>query len=176
RTASKACRLPWMSETMATCIRLLEVTLARTRVLNALGLAAVTAEVAARALSPRDGTLRPVAVEAGSYFSPQEIGRARRYARPQRMLGLAAGAAETLAIVGLARRPPRRDSIALAAARLSLVGTVAPLPLRAVMRERARGAGVGTPRWGGGGTELAQRTADPALPAAAPAPRAGAPA
>lgn len=150
------------------------MTLARTRVLNALGLAAVTAEVAARALSPRDGTLRPVAVEAGSYFSPQEIGRARRYARPQRMLGLAAGAAETLAIVGLARRPPRRDSIALAAARLSLVGTVAPLPLRAVMRERARRAGLVTQSWGGWATDLAKSTAISTVAASALGAGAGA--
>jgi STE24 endopeptidase len=150
------------------------VTIDRTRVLNALGLAAVTAEVAARALSPRDGTLRPVAVEAGSYFSPDEIGRARRYARPQRILGLAASATETLAVAALARRPPRRDSIALAAARLSLATTVAPLPLRVAMRARARRAGLVTQGWGGWAADLAKGTAISTVAAAALAEGAGA--
>ncbi len=131
----------------------------RTRALNALALAAVTAEAAARALSPRDGMLKPLAVEAGSYFSPQEIDRARAFARPQRALGLGAGIAETLTLAAFARRPPAHRSIALAAAQLSLATTVAPLPLRAVMRARARRAGLVTQGWGGWAVDLAKGTA-----------------
>ena len=131
----------------------------RAHLLNALGLAAVTAEAAGRALSPRDGLLRPVAVEAGSYFSPEEIDRARRFARPQRTLGLAAAAAETLALAAFVRRPPRHRSVALAAAQLSLAGALAPLPLRAAMRVRARRVGLVTQGWGGWTVDLAKGAA-----------------
>jgi STE24 endopeptidase len=152
-----------MSETMATCIwratRVVGVPAQRAHFLNALGLAAVTAAAAARALSPRDGTLRPAEVNAESYFSPEEIGRVRRFTRPQRALGTAAAAVETAVLLGFVRRPPRTRSAALAAAQMSLAGTLAPLPLRAAGRARARHAGLITQDWRGWALDLAKTTA-----------------
>src|SRR3954465_11637056 len=78
-TASKAWRLPWMSETMATCMDLrgrpgrwafcTNVERPR-RVAVAVVAAFVVAEAAVLLLRPRDGVIAPVPVDPGSYFTP----------------------------------------------------------------------------------------------------------
>ena len=52
-------------------------------------LAVAAAEGARRLLSPREPPIEPAPVDLLDYFSPAEIERGSRYARPQRALGLA---------------------------------------------------------------------------------------
>src|SRR6476659_3125391 len=110
------------------------------RVALALVAAAAAAEAAVVLLRPRNGTIEPVHVEAGSYFTDAQIERARAYRRPQLMLFGAGAAIEVGALAWLARRPPRalrgpfrRPAAAGAAtgAALSLGLAAAQLPLGA---------------------------------------------
>src|SRR3954451_15438250 len=126
------------------------------------GLAAATAGVAAALLRPRDGLIAPAPVRVEEHFSAAELTRARAFRRPQRALGLTASAVELALLGALAARPPallRRAHPALAGAGLSLLLTAAPLPLRAVARERARRVGLVTQSWGGWGADLAKTSA-----------------
>lgn len=116
-------------------------------------------------LRPRDGIIEPAHVSAGSYFSPQEIERARDFRRPQ--LALYGG---TLLVQGgllawLVLRPPARlrgpfrqplAAAALAGATLSVALEVAPLPLSAVARQRSIDIGLTTQSWGGWAGDLAK--------------------
>src|SRR5919204_5764762 len=95
RTASSAGRLPWMSEMTAMRIRnagnVSGVTRGRTRLPIALAAVVVVAEGAVRLLRPRGGVIDPVPVSARSYFSAEELARARAFRGPQ--LALFAGQA-----------------------------------------------------------------------------------
>src|SRR5207302_895354 len=75
----------------------------------ALSWAAALAVAGATALAmrPRRGLLEPRPVSADSHFSAEEIGRARRFARPQLAIGLVAMALEGIALATLLRRPLR---------------------------------------------------------------------
>src|SRR5437588_805285 len=101
-------------------------------------------------MRPRRGLLEPRPVSADSHFSPEEIARARRFARPQLAIGLVAMALEGTALAALLRRPLRvpaglagRPLAAGAAtgAALSVALTATGLPLAAVARKRALDAG-----------------------------------
>ena len=120
--------------------------------------AVVVAEAAVALMWPRHGVIDPAPVRAASYFSGEEIERARDFRRPQLLLSLAAFAVELGILVLLVRRPPRvlrgpfRRPIvaaALAGAALSVLLAAAPLPLKAIARERARDVGLVTQSWGG---------------------------
>jgi STE24 endopeptidase len=132
------------------------------RVAVQLGLAAAAAGAAAALLRPRDGLIAPAPVRADEHFSADELTRARAFRRPQLVLGLASSAVELALLGALAARPPgplRRAHPAVAGAALTAGLTLAPLPLRAVGRERARRVGLITQSWGGWGVDLAKTTA-----------------
>ncbi|MGB9183433.1 MAG: hypothetical protein WCB67_05150, partial [Solirubrobacteraceae bacterium] len=74
------------------------------RVAGATLLAVAAAEGARRLLSPRDPPIEPTPVDLLDYFSPAEIERGSRYARPQRALGLARSAIDLAAISLLVAR------------------------------------------------------------------------
>src|SRR3954449_5867079 len=78
----------------------------RGRVAASAALALAAAIGAARALRPRDGIIAPAPVRVDEHFTAAELARARAFRRPQRALGLAAGAVEGALLGALALRPP----------------------------------------------------------------------
>ncbi len=133
-------------------------------------LAAVTAETARRLLAPRAPALEPVRVDVQTYFSPEEIDRGRRYARPQMALGLTRSLIDATALAALVARPPAalrrawpagREPIggAAAAAGLSLALSLPTLPLRAISRRRAMAVGLDTQSWGAWAGDAAKANA-----------------
>jgi len=126
------------------------------RVGATLALALTVAEGARRLLTPRERPISPAPVPLADYFSPEEIDRGRRYARPQRALGLTATAINLAAITALTRRPPgwlhragqRPVAGAAAAATVLSAGLTLPaLPLTMLARRRAIAAGLDTQDW-----------------------------
>ena len=128
----------------------------------ALVAAAVVAEAAVLVLRPRSGVIEPVPVSASSYFSAEQIDRARDFRRPQLALYVGQLALEAALLLVLVRRPPRaltaprRPIVAGAAAgaALSLALTVVTLPLGAVARQRAVEVGLVTQSWAGWASDL----------------------
>ncbi len=109
-------------------------------------------------LRPRDGVIEPAHVSAGSYFSPQEIERARDFRRPQLALYGGTLLVQGVLLTWLVMRPPRRlrggfrrplVAAALAGGTLSLVLEAAQLPISAVARQRSLDVGLATQSWGG---------------------------
>jgi STE24 endopeptidase len=158
-----------MSET--TAIRITTVSpvsgVPRYPVLGSVILAAVTAEAGRRLLSPRSRPIAPV-VDLRSHFSPQEIERSRRFARPQLALSLSRAALDLGVLALVARRPPRALSrpcsrpvaaSAAAGAGLALGLTLPTLPLRALSRRRSIAVGLDTQSWRGWGTDLVKANA-----------------
>jgi len=146
---------------------LCEVRTGRLRLPVALLTAVLVAEAAVLLLRPRDGVIDPAPVNARSYFSQHELDRAESFRRPQ--LALAGGqlAIELAVLVLLVRRPParlrarfRRPVLAGAAAgaALSVMVSLAPLPLGAVARARALDAGLVTQSWPGWAGDVAKST------------------
>src|SRR3954468_10026914 len=105
-TAWKACLLPWMSETIATCIYLHLNMRERWKRPAAVVAAVAVAEAAAMLLRPRTGLADPAPVNAESYFSPAELDRARRFSRPQLALYGAIAAVKAGALAALVRGAP----------------------------------------------------------------------
>jgi STE24 endopeptidase len=127
--------------------------------------AAAAAEGGRRLLAPRSPALAPVRVDLPTYFSPEEIDRGRRYARPQLALALVRSAVNMGALTLLVRRPPpalRRSwsepavGGAATAAGLSLALSLPMLPLRAVSRRRSIAVGLDTQSWGAWAGDLAK--------------------
>src|SRR5437763_3522738 len=175
-TASRAGRLPWMSEMTAMRMgnggNVSMVDRGRTRLPVALVAAVGAAEGAVLLLRPRGGVIDPAPVRAGSYFSGQELARARAFRGPQLALAAGQAAVELGALVMLVRRPPRwlrgpfrrpRWAGAAAGASLSVALTAAPLPLAAIARRRSIDAGLTTQSWGGWAGDLAKSAAIGAL-------------
>src|SRR5256886_9760701 len=146
-TASRACRLPWMSEMtamrMSNVGNVSEVDRGRTRLPIALVAVVVVAEGAVLLLRPRGGVIDPAPVRVRSYFSGQELTRARDFRDPQLALFAGQLAIELGVLVWLVRRPPRRlrdpyrrplVAGAAAGAAPSVVLTVPPLPPAAIAR------------------------------------------
>ncbi len=134
----------------------------------ALVAAVAAAQTAVLLLRPRGGVIEPAAVSARSYFSASQIERSRAYRRPALALYGAQLAIEGALLLALARRPPgrlrgpfRRPLVAgvAAGAVLSAGLTVATLPLSAVSRQRALGAGLATQSWPGWAADVAKSTA-----------------
>jgi STE24 endopeptidase len=145
-------------------------------VLVPLVLAAATAELGRRLLSPAPPALRPAPIDLRDHFSPVEIDRGREFSRPQRALALAGSALDAALLAGIAQRPPavlaRRWSQPVAggaavAAGISLALTVPGLPLRVVARRRALSVGLATQSWRGWGADLVKVEALKAVLAAA---------
>ncbi len=120
--------------------------------------AVVVAELAVVLLRPRNGVIEPAPVRTESYFSAQQVERARDYRRPQLAIYGGVLVVELGLLAWLVARPParlrgpfRRPVIAGAAAgaALSLAVSVAILPLQVVSRERAKDVGLVTQSWGG---------------------------
>jgi len=120
--------------------------------------AVVVAELAVVLLLPRSGVIEPAPVPTESYFSAQEIDRARDYRRPQLAIYGGVLVVELGLLALLIARPParlrgpfRRPVLAGAAAgaALSVAVSVAILPLQVVSRERAKDVGLVTQTWGG---------------------------
>jgi STE24 endopeptidase len=145
-----------------------EVDRGRTRLPIAIVAVVVVAEAAVLLLRPRGGVIDPAPVSARSYFSGAQLARARDFRGPQLALYGGQVLAELGVLVLLVRRPPRRLRGpfrrplvvgAAAGAALSVVLTVAPLPLAAVARQRAVDVGLITQSWGGWAADLVKSTA-----------------
>jgi Zn-dependent protease with chaperone function len=131
--------------------------------------ALLAAEAAVWLLRP-DGSIDPAAVSESQYFSAAQLERARDFASGQRLLGLGALAVEGAVLAFAVARPPRRAvSVAGRAARghdlaagallgAGLVAAVelAPLPLRAIARQRSLDAGLATQSWEGWAWDVAK--------------------
>jgi STE24 endopeptidase len=134
----------------------------RVRLPVALVAAAVVAEAAVVALRPRAGVIQPARISAGSYFTAEQVARARDFRRPQLALYAGQLALEGALLLVLARRPPRLLSAgrhpivagAATGAALSVALTVVTLPLGVVLRQRAVEVGLVTQSWSGWGSDL----------------------
>jgi STE24 endopeptidase len=123
----------------------------------ALVTALVVAEAAVVVMRPRDRGPDPLPVRARAYFSPTEIERAEDFRTGQIWLGVGQLALGIGALVVMVRRPPRRLMAlprpvvagAATAAAVAVVAGLAPLPLRAIARERAKDVGLVTQDWVG---------------------------
>jgi STE24 endopeptidase len=133
-----------------------------------LFLTAVAAEAAVRVLRPRPAPRAAEPVDVRAYFSAEELGRGRRFARPQLALGAAAGAVQLSVVALAALRPPRRlrrsrvrgaAGGAATAAGLALAVRIPSLPIAAVARRRALAAGLATQSWRGWAADLVKATA-----------------
>lgn len=121
--------------------------------------AVVVAEVAVFLLRPRDRGPEPVAVEPRAYFTSAQLEKADRFRNGQLILYGVRLAIELGVLVVIVRRPPRRLlrryrhpvlAGAAAGAALSVAIGLAPLPVRAIARERAKDVGLVTqsfPGW-----------------------------
>jgi STE24 endopeptidase len=127
--------------------------------------AVVVAEAAVFVLRPRHGIIDPAPVRAESYFSAEQLDRAREFRRPQLALYGGVLAVEAGLLVLLVVRPPRRlrrpfgrPLVAAAAtgAALSVALNAAPMPLKLVQRERAKDVGLVTQSWAGYAGDLAK--------------------
>src|SRR5690348_9521418 len=167
-TAWNACRLPWMSETIATRIwcsgEWTRVTVSLVRHRSRYGsvpatlLALGAAELGGRLLRPRQGAAKSVEADVRTHFSDGEIERGARYARPQVALGLARSALGLGAMAVTVDRIPRvlparlRNSLlggAVVGAGFSLATWLPPLPLSIVARRRSIKVGLITQSWRG---------------------------
>ena len=140
----------------------------RLRLPVALVAAVIAAEAAVLLLRPRDGVIEAAPVSARSYFSPDQLERARDYRRPQLALYGGQLLVEGALLLLLARRPPRRliapfrrplAAGALTAAALSVGVGLASLPLGAAARQRALDVGLATQSWGGWALDVAKSSA-----------------
>ena len=140
----------------------------RFRIPLAVLAAVAVAEAAVLLLRPRDGVITPAEVSAREYFSEAELDRARDFRAPQLWLYGGVLAVEGALLVWLVLRTPRRlrgpfrrpiVAAALAGATLSVALDAAPLPLRAVMRERAKDVGLVTQSWTGWAGDVAKSSA-----------------
>ncbi len=128
-------------------------------------LTVATADGARRLLNPRERPIAPAPVDLRDYFSPAEIERGKRYARPQRALSLAGTAVDLAAISRLVVKPPAWLSRAgarpvagggAAGALLAPGLSLLTLPLVAISRRRAMAIGLDTQNWADWGRDLAK--------------------
>ena len=124
--------------------------------------ALLVAEGAVWLLRP-DEPIEPASVPESRYFSASELERARDYAGGQRLLGSGRARRTGRRAGGAVARPPRRavrlaeraarghDLAAGALVGAGLVAAVelAPLPLRAIARQRSLDVGLATQSWDG---------------------------
>jgi STE24 endopeptidase len=130
--------------------------------------AIVVAEVAVFLLRPRDRGPEPVAVEPRAYFTSAQLEKAEDYRTGQIILFGVRLAVELGVLVLVVRRPPRRLiglvrrpvlAGAVVGAALSVAVGLAPLPVRAIARERAKDVGLVTQGVGGWLADVARSEA-----------------
>ncbi|HEX3317921.1 MAG TPA: M48 family metallopeptidase [Solirubrobacteraceae bacterium] len=129
----------------------------RRRLSLSLLAAVAAAEAAVALLRPRSGVIEPAEVRATSYFSHEQIERARRFRRPNLALYALSLAVDGAVLALLVRRPPAAlgpggrplARAAAAGAGLTAALTVAGLPVAAVLRRRSLRVGLATQSWGG---------------------------
>jgi Zn-dependent protease with chaperone function len=149
-----------MSETMATRMKgssVGRVDRKRRRLSLSLVAAVAVAEAAVLLLRPRSGVIEPAEVSATSYFSREEIERARAFRRPNLALFAASLVVETAVLALLVRRPPPPltasgrplGRAAAAGAGLTVALAVAGLPTSAALRRRSLRVGLSTQSWRG---------------------------
>ena len=132
-----------------------------------MALALAVAELGRRLLMPRDPPPEPPAIDLQRYFSPEQIARGARFARPQLALALARGAVDLGALVLVAVAPPKLPerrwepvlSGAAVGAGLSVALSLPSLPLAAISRQRAISVGLATQSWRGWAGDLVKATA-----------------
>jgi STE24 endopeptidase len=140
-----------------------------------MSVAAATAELAVRLLSPSEEPIQPEPVVLRDHFSDDEIARGRRYARPQAAIALARGVIDAAALASIVARhrsttlrgtdragaggaEPAAPSRPGASGRAVLAGaatgaglsaalTLPGLPLAALARRRALAVGLATQTW-----------------------------
>jgi STE24 endopeptidase len=131
--------------------------------LAAVGAAVGGAEAATAALRPRHGIVAARAVAVDEHFTAAELGRARRFGRPQLALAGLSAVLDAAVLARLARRPPGAlaglaarpvAGAAASGAAVSLVLTGTGLPVAAIMRRRALDAGLATQSWRGWAVDL----------------------
>jgi STE24 endopeptidase len=142
-------------------------------------LAAVgAAEAAARLLTPREPLPEPEPVRLEDHFTPEQIRRGRRYARPQMAIGLAGAAVDAAALASVVRwrrgRPSRAASARAAVAGAAIQGaalaaglSLPGLPLAALARRRSLAVGLSTQSWRSWAEDLGKANAIQAVFAAA---------
>jgi STE24 endopeptidase len=116
----------------------------------------VVAEAAVLLLRPREGVIAPAPVDPGSYFTPDQLDRARDYRHGQLVIFGTSLVGEAAVLVWLVRRPParlrgaRRPVLvaAGAGAALSVGLAAAQLPLSAIAHQRSVDVGLSTQGWG----------------------------
>ena len=129
--------------------------------------ALVVAEAAVVIMRPRDRGPDPLPVQARAYFSPAQLQRAETFRRGQTWLGLGQMAVGLAALALLVRYPPRRAMAirrpvlagAATAATIAVVAGLAPLPLAAIARQRAKDVGLVTQSWLGYASDVAKSEA-----------------
>src|SRR5687767_10892070 len=130
RTASKAGRFPWTSESRA--MRIWGVLqcrrMRRSRLPLAFVVAVAAAAVATFLLRPRSGLIEPAPVEVQHYFTSEQLERAEDFRSLQRILGLAGLGIGIGTLALLAWRPPR--------------GLLGRLSARPLLGAAAAGAGI----------------------------------
>ena len=137
--------------------------------------AIVVAEAGVLLLRPRDLGPEPSPVQARAYFSERHLSRAQDFRRGQTALFGVRLAIELGVLVLLVRRPPRIKRVAARpVATGAAVGAIAalaiglaPLPVRAISRERAKDVGLVTQSWTGWLGDVAKAEAISATFAAA---------
>ena len=125
------------------------------------------AELGVRLLAPRESPLEPVPHDLEGYFTPQEVERGARFARPQLALGIFRSALNLAALAEVVRRSrssrsrPSRPYLAGALTAAELAGglTLVSLPLSAVARRRAIAVGLVTQSWRGWAVDVVKSTA-----------------
>jgi STE24 endopeptidase len=123
----------------------------------ALAAAVVIAEAAVLVMRPRTGVLTPAEVSPEAYFTGAELARGSDFRGGQTALYLVRLVVEFGVLLLIVRRPPRwlldarRPVLAAfaAGAALSVVTSLAALPLSAWSRQRAVDVGLVTQSWGG---------------------------
>jgi STE24 endopeptidase len=143
---------------------------------SAMVLVAGGAGLGAALLRPRPRPHRAAPADLDDYFSPEELARGARFARPQLAIGAAASAVQFAIIAAAGARPPRvlrrlrsrplAGSAAVGAA-AAVATTVSSLPFSAFARRRALAVGLATQPWGGWVADVVKSTALEAAFAAA---------
>ncbi len=137
-------------------------------IVGPLILAALAAEVGARLLTPRDAPAPSTPADLDEYFSPEEIERGRRFARPQLALALTRGLVDLGALALVVRRRPKvvealaeKPVLGGAAVGAGLASslTLPSLPLSVVSRKRAIKVGLVTQSWRGWAADLLKASA-----------------
>jgi STE24 endopeptidase len=164
-----------MSDAIATRIRgvIVYSVLKRLRLPVTVVAALAVAEAAVFLLRPRD-RLEPVDVAAQTYFSPAYIERAEHFRTGQLILYGASLVVELGVLIYIVRRGPRRNfkrpilgAGAAVGASLTVILTVANLPIAAISRQRAKDVGLVTQDWVGWAADVVKSTAISAVFAAA---------